>query len=188
MSTLKEKALKQKLWRSKNKERSKELVTNAKSKKPEKYKQIQKDKYERWKKDKPEQLKKITKRASIKYNLKKPWLISNHKPERKIYLQEWIKNHPENMKIIRKRAKAKRRGVEGSYTLNEWENLKIQYGYSCPSCFRHEPQIELHADHIIPIIKGGSNYIENIQPLCKSCNSSKYTKIIRFNIPNEISQ
>ena len=66
----------------------------------------------------------------------------------------------------------------GSHTKGEWELLKKQYGYACPSCKELEPKIKLTEDHIIPLTKGGSDYIENIQPLCKQCNSKKYNKII----------
>ena len=68
----------------------------------------------------------------------------------------------------------------GSHTLVEWELLKKQYNYRCPCCGKSEPEIKLTEDHIIPLSRDGSDYIKNIQPLCRSCNSKKYNKIIKY--------
>jgi 5-methylcytosine-specific restriction endonuclease McrA len=68
--------------------------------------------------------------------------------------------------------------AEGNHTFGEWELLKKQYGYKCPMCGMKEPEIKLTEDHIIPLSKGGSNWIENIQPLCLKCNMKKHNKLI----------
>lgn len=72
----------------------------------------------------------------------------------------------------------RKRTAEGSHTYGEWENLKKQYGFTCPICLKKEPEIKLTEDHIIPVSKGGSDYIENIQPLCMKCNLIKHDKLI----------
>lgn len=68
----------------------------------------------------------------------------------------------------------------GSYSIGEWDTLLAQYNWTCPCCKRSD--VALTVDHIVPISRGGSNNIENIQPLCKSCNSRKHTNIIKYDI------
>lgn len=71
----------------------------------------------------------------------------------------------------------KRMGNGGFHSQGEWENLKAQYNWTCLHCNKQEPIITLSVDHIIPLSKGGSDNIENIQPLCRSCNSKKHDRL-----------
>jgi 5-methylcytosine-specific restriction endonuclease McrA len=44
------------------------------------------------------------------------------------------------------------------------------FGRNCLKCGNTN---DLTVDHIVPLSRGGSNYIYNLQPLCKRCNSIK---------------
>lgn len=61
----------------------------------------------------------------------------------------------------------------GSFTAAEWTALKRKYKHTCLRCLKRK---KLSPDHVIPIVKGGSGRINNIQPLCISCNSIKHDK------------
>lgn len=65
----------------------------------------------------------------------------------------------------------------GSFDLKEFNLLvKIKFDNKCNLC-GNEFTGKYSIDHIIPLYLGGSNTINNIQPLCKSCNSRKHIKI-----------
>lgn len=57
------------------------------------------------------------------------------------------------------------------------ERVFEMYGHKCLCCGTYE---DISIDHIVPVAKGGGNDIENLQPLCRSCNSKKRCKIIDY--------
>ncbi len=98
----------------------------------------------------------------------------------------------ENTLLINRQRIIKKKNLGGHFTLERWNNLKKKYDYMCLSCKGREPKITLSVDHIVPVsvweswikmhtdVKYQCNDIENIQPLCRSCNSRKRDSIINF--------
>lgn len=86
----------------------------------------------------------------------------------------------ENVLRLGRARRARKKGAEGSHTTAEWLALKERYNFTCPCCGKSEPGILLTEDHIQPLSKGGGDNIENIQPLCVSCNSKKKTRTVRY--------
>ena len=89
-----------------------------------------------------------------------------------------------SLRVNSQKTRAKRKLAEGSYTTQEWINLKSRYRCCCLCCGRHESELDgpLEQDHVVPISKGGTNWITNIQPLCEDCNGmgGKGIKIIDY--------
>jgi 5-methylcytosine-specific restriction endonuclease McrA len=70
----------------------------------------------------------------------------------------------------------------GAHSEEQWQRLLWIYGQRCLRC---DQVTELTRDHVIPVARGGSDDISNIQPLCRSCNSWKGTRTIDFRDRNK---
>jgi 5-methylcytosine-specific restriction endonuclease McrA len=107
---------------------------------------------------------------------------ANNCEKRRAYNRAYRRAHP-GVQSAQVRARRNRLyQAEGSHSEAEWEALKAQYNYTCLCCRQREPDITLTRDHVIPITKGGSDWISNIQPLCPICNSSKNNKSTDYRV------
>jgi 5-methylcytosine-specific restriction endonuclease McrA len=90
------------------------------------------------------------------------------------YRREWRKLNPERHAMHEQKRRAKKACSPGSYTVAEWLALCVSYGEVCLRCGASD--VSLTVDHVTPLHHGGSNLIDNIQPLCGPCNSTKGTR------------
>lgn len=83
-----------------------------------------------------------------------------------------------NIKNLQTKYKRKYNTI-GSFTFEQWKKLVNFY---CPNneCLCCKRKRFLVPDHIIPVKQKGTNFINNIQPICEQCNSKKIRKIIDY--------
>lgn len=75
-------------------------------------------------------------------------------------------------------ARAKRLSIEGEYTNMDLREAFARQNGNCLYCEqRISSQVRWHADHFIPLARGGTNHPENIVIACATCNLSKNAKM-----------
>lgn len=85
--------------------------------------------------------------------------------------RRWVKKHPEHIAHLKARRYARQRNAQGSHSFKEWQELCKKHNWRCVKCNKKR---KLTKDHIKPLSEKGTDYISNIQPLCRSCNSRKW--------------
>jgi 5-methylcytosine-specific restriction endonuclease McrA len=118
------------------------------------------------------------------------------KPQKQLSLrQEWELKFLEKIKCCHKRnldkvvkkilkkidtvkysmvSRSKKYNVECNITVEELRNLVFeQYGTQCKYCDKILKTDIIVFDHIVPISKGGTSNIDNIQLLCRTSNGMK---------------
>jgi 5-methylcytosine-specific restriction endonuclease McrA len=102
--------------------------------------------------------------------------------------KKWAEDNPEKVRQAKTNNLRKRRAARhvgpGSFTAEEFEALCDTYGNKCLACGDTEAVLE--ADHVVPLTKGGSDDISNIQPLCGSCNRKKFVTLIDYRLSTNI--
>lgn len=99
------------------------------------------------------------------------WARNNPEKQRE-HTKRWARENRDKMNAIKHRRRAMERQAEGSHTIAEINELRVKQGHKCANCLC-EIGKSAHADHIIPLSAGGSDWISNIQLLCGSCNWRK---------------
>jgi 5-methylcytosine-specific restriction endonuclease McrA len=165
-----------KAWREARKDRQKELLTNWRAQNRD-YASAQSLAYYHEHRD--EEL--IKRRAKLKDRWHNDPVYRSRKNREKL---EHYRNNPEaanKRKTWRAAHSHKRRalikGTNTRYTGAEFRALCDRYGNRCLCCGATKP---LTPDHVVPISCGGSNAIDNIQPLCLECNVRKSAKTIDY--------
>jgi 5-methylcytosine-specific restriction endonuclease McrA len=102
--------------------------------------------------------------------------------------KKWAEENSERVQQAkannRRKRRAARHASHGNFTAEEFKELCERYGNKCLACGDAEAVLE--ADHVVPLTRGGSDEISNVQPLCGSCNRKKFVNIIDYRLNTNI--
>jgi 5-methylcytosine-specific restriction endonuclease McrA len=93
----------------------------------------------------------------------------------KAAVKKWREDNPEKWRAIAAVSGGQRRGAEGRFTLKDLEQKWEAQSGLCVYC-QADLELSMEIDHKLPIARGGSNWPDNIQLLCFTCNRRKHAK------------
>jgi hypothetical protein len=108
---------------------------------------------------------------------KSNWYFRNKENETE-RIKQWRERNPGKGREWKQARRARLVGAGGKISASEWSELCNKYKNRCLCCGRGG--VKLALDHIVPLSAGGTNTIDNAQPLCKSCNSKKGRRTIDY--------
>ena len=110
--------------------------------------------------------------------------------KRRQWLEQYRENNSESIREKRRKYKnknrhksraytQKRRGIKSGVSIGEIlpiDMLLGRQGKMCANCKTKGRGVEWHIDHIVPLSRGGTHSMDNVQVLCKTCNLRKSAK------------
>jgi len=107
---------------------------------------------------------------SILYNTKRN---KDNAKQHSGYTEKYRRKNPIRYALYEHIRRTRKTRAGGSFTPEQWTVLCTLHHNLCISCGKKR---KLTPDHVVPVSKGGTSDISNIQPLCGPCNSSKGSK------------
>lgn len=117
-------------------------------------------------------------------NAKRQAYNAAHREENKARHRAYKRANPGKLRAQWHNGRARRMGVGGTHTAAEWRALRDWFGNVCLRCGTAD---RICVDHVVPLSKGGTNTISNLQPLCGSCNRRKYKRSTDYRDPTRLA-
>lgn len=93
--------------------------------------------------------------------------------KRKAAKDKWRAKNKERTNFLTRRYIYRKKHAKGFHTFEEFK--AILDGRMCLYC---DTKVADTIDHVLPLSRGGTNEVTNLLPVCRSCNSKKYTKTL----------
>lgn len=98
-----------------------------------------------------------------------------HSEKRRERNRAYRKANPEILAASKAKRRAHKMQCGGNYTAGQIKDLGARQKWRCVLC-KVSVKSNYHIDHVVPLARGGSNFIHNIQILCPGCNTRKGSK------------
>lgn len=86
----------------------------------------------------------------------------------------WRENNRDIVSAQTQNRRAYMQSKGGQVSAQQWRSILKLFDGKCAKCGASD---NIHMDHVVPLAKGGSHSVDNVQPLCATCNLRKHTKI-----------
>ncbi|GIG62944.1 hypothetical protein Lfu02_73160 [Longispora fulva] len=86
----------------------------------------------------------------------------------------WKDRNPDRVNWHTRKRRNRIVAAIGSHTDREWREMLRRHAGRCAYCGKQA----VERDHVVPLTRGGSDFVSNLLPACRGCNCSKNNKLL----------
>lgn len=131
-----------------------------------------------WRSNNPERSRQAVKEYQEKNFEKVQQYRERTKEEKRERSRQYDLKHPDLRRARENRRRARKLNAPGNHTAAQFRTLCEINEWKCVYCGQGLTLKTATRDHIVPLVKGGADSIDNIAPSCLKCNIRKQTKSV----------